>query len=315
MKLDPFKHSIALDALSLTSVLTPLLHQYRTGLDQAVLANRIQVDLAVTHSGNVEEVWTAVPATTEAGFMKAAVRVSIQLQKTLRCWLQLHWLANTANLEDTAKSAQLLAYLACKPFYPRAKDAYAYDLLDDWSNAAIDRSIRSDMPDVLSSASGLLRIHGRHDLADYYNPAHTTWFVSEIEKNGRLFYDLLTRESRIVHAWVPLIGLKPSNRQLDTARYETRVALNEVFRRTEDLSYLSPLFEIEVVAALELYIGRPVSRSLVLTGNPERNPESNALLNGDETRKVLPFPVNPRPFAQQTRRPVPFPLIEADKAA
>lgn len=315
MKLDPFKHSIALDALSLTSVLTPLLHQYRTGLDQAVLANRIQVDLAVTHSGNVEDVWTAVPASSEAGFMKAAVRVSIQLQKTLRCWLQLHWLANTANLEDTAKSAQLLAYLACKPFHPRAKDAYAYDLLDDWSNAAIDRSIRSDMPDVLSSASGLLRIHGRHDLADYYNPAHTTWFVTEIEKNGRLFYDLLTRESRIVHAWVPLIGSKPSQRQLDDARNQTRVALNEIFRRTEDLSFLTPLFEIEIVAALELYIGRPVSRFLVLTGNPERNPESNTLLNGDETRKVLPFPVNPRHFEQKTRRPVPFPLIEADKAA
>jgi hypothetical protein len=233
----------------------------------------------------------------------------------MRSWFQFYWLANPANLEDTAKSAQLLAYLACKPFHPRAKGAYSYDLLDDWSNAAIDRSIRSDMPEVLASASALLRIHGRHDLADYYNPTHTTWFVSEIEKNGRLFYDLLTRESRIVHAWVPLIGSKISQRQLETARHETRVALNEVFRRTEDLSFLTPLFEIEVVAALELYIGRPVSRSLILTGNPERNPESIALLGGGETCKVLPFPVSPRPIEQKTRRIVPYSLIEADKAA
>lgn len=315
MKLDQFKHSIALEALSLTSVLTPLLHQYRTGLDQAILANRIEVDLAVAHPGNVEDVWTAVPADGEAGFMKAAVRVSIQLQKTLRSWLQLHWLADPANLEDTAKSAQLLAYLACRPFHPRAKDAYAYDLLDDWSNAAIDRGVRAGLPDVLASASDLLRIHGRHDLADYYDPAHTSWFLDEIEKNGRLFYDLLTRESRIVHAWVPLIGSKISQRQLDQARYETRVALNEVFRRTEDLSFLAPLFEIEVVAALELYIGRPVSRSLILTGNPERNPESNAFLAGSGTRKVLPFPVSPRPIVRQTGLIIPFPLIEADKAA
>ena len=315
MKLDQFKHSVELEALSLTSVLTPLLHQYRTGLDQAVLANRIKVDLAVAHHGKVEEVWTAVPAAGESGFMKAAIRVSIQLQKTLRSWLRLHWLADLENLEDTAKSAQLLAYLACKPFYPRAKDAYAYDLLDDWSTAAIDRSIRADMPDVLSSASGLLRIHGRHDLADFYDPSHTSWFVSEIEKHGRLFYDLLARESRIVHAWVPLIGSRVSQKQLDDARYDTRVALNEVFRRTEDLSFLAPLFEIEVVAALELYIGRPVGRSLILTGNPDRYPESYALLSGGETRKVLPFPVKPRLIQRQARLPVPFPLIEADKAA
>lgn len=45
MNLDQFKHSVALDALSLTSVLTPLLHQYRTGLDQAVLANRVRVEM------------------------------------------------------------------------------------------------------------------------------------------------------------------------------------------------------------------------------------------------------------------------------
>lgn len=306
MKLDQFKHSVALDALSLTSVLTPLLHQYRTGLDQAILANRVEVDMSVVLPGSAEDTWSAVPADGEPGFMKAAIRVSVQLQKTMRCWLQMHWFASPENLADTARTAQLVAYLACKPYYPKAKNAYAYDLLDDWSTSAIDRSIRADMPDVLARVSNQLRILGRHELADYYDPSHASWFVSEIERNGQLFYELLARESRLVHAWVPLIGAKVTDRQLDEARRETRVALNEIFRRGEDLSYLAPLFEMEVVAALEMYIGKPVSRTLTLSGNPERSPQELTASFPPPPAKVIPFP---RP------RRVAYSLIEEEKAA
>ncbi len=315
MNLDQFKHSVSLDALSLTSVLTPLLHQYRTGLDQAVLANRVQVEMSVVYHGSPEDAWTAVPADGEAGFMKAAVSVSLQLQKTLRCWLQMQWFADAKNLADTARTTQLLAYLACKPYHAKAKEAYAYDLLDDWSNSAIERSIRVDMPDALARISNLLRILGKHDLADFYNPTHSSWFAGEIERNGKMFRDILARESRIVRAWVPLIGSKLTQKQLDDARRETRYALNEIFRRGEDLSHLTPLFEIEVVAALELYIGRPIGRSLTLTGNPERAPGSVALLCGRDNSNVIPFPVMTRLEQRKPRRIVPYSLIEADKAA
>jgi hypothetical protein len=315
MNLDQFKHCVALDALSLTSVLTPLLHQYRTGLDKAVLANRVEVEMTVTHQGNAEDAWRAVPADGEAGFMKGAVRVSLQLQKTLRCWLQMHWFADAENFADTAKTTQLLAYLACKPFHPKAKDAYAYDLLDDWSTSAIDRSIRADMPDVLARVSNQLRILGQHDLADYYDPSHASWFVSEIERNGKLFYEILARESRIVHAWVPRIGKAMTPKQLDEARRETGIALNEIFRRGEDLSYLRPLFEMEAVAALELYIGRPVGRSLSLTGNPERNPEATAILGGAVASNVIPFPAKPASMKLSRGRVVPYSLLDVDEAA
>jgi hypothetical protein len=299
MIFDEFKHSVALDALSLTSVLTPLLHQYRTGLDEAVLANRMDVGMTVSYEGNAADSWAAVPADGEPGFMKAAIRVSVQLQKTMRCWLQLHWFADPDNFADTAKTAQLLAYLACKPFFPKAKDAYAYDLLDDWSTSAIERGIRADMPDVLSRVSNQLRILGRHELADFYDPSHASWFVSEIQRNSRMFYDLLASESRLVHAWVPRIGKVPTQRQLDEARKETRIALNEVFRRGEDLAYLIPLFELETVAAIENYVGRPIGRRLALTGNPQWHP----------TAKVLPFPRKKRP------KVLPFSLLDDEKAA
>jgi hypothetical protein len=310
MNLESFKHSVALDALSLTSVLTPLLHQYRAGLDGSVLANRVEVVICVNRPGAIDDVWMAVPADGQYGFIKAATRVSVQLQKMMRCWLQMHWFANPENLADRARSTQLLAYLAAKPFYPKVKNAYGYDLLDDWSMNAMDRSLRSDMGDVLGRAANLMRILGKHELADYYDPAHSSWFIEEIHRNAKLFYEILTRESRILHAWIPLIGRKPTERQLEAARRETRIALNEIFRRGEDLGYLLPLFEMEIVAALETYMGRPMSRVLSLSGNPERQPEAVTL---PVSGKVIPFPAK---SAAERRRPTPpFSLIDLDQAA
>jgi hypothetical protein len=310
MNLDSFKHSLALDALSLTSVLTPLLHQYRAGIDESVLANRIDLEMTVSRPGPVDDVWMAVPADGQYGFIKVATRVSVQLQRMMRCWLQMHWFANPENLADRARTTQLLAYLAAKPFYPKVKNAYGYDLLDDRSMGAMDRSIRSDMGDVLGRAANLMRILGEHELADFYNPAHASWFVEEIQRNSKLFYEILTRESRILHAWIPIIGRKPTERQLESARRETRTALNEIFRRGDDLGYLLPLFELEIVAVLEEYIGRPVSRVLTLRGNPQREPQNSA---APQPGKVIPFP---KPASQRRRHSmIPFPLIDIDQAA
>ncbi len=289
MRFDSFQHAVALDALSLTSVLTPLLHQYRTGLDEAVLANRVEVGLRVSREGDAADDWTAVPCSGDIGFMRVATRVSVQLQKTLRCWLQLNWFANPKNFLDIERTVQIVAYLACKPFYPKAKEGYAYDLLDDWSTNSIQRSLKTDMPDVLARVSSQLRILGIHELADFYDPCHAAWFLDQIDRKGHLFYEILAREAKIIHTWVPLIGRIPSEKELLQARHATSVALNEILRRGEDLSSLGPLFEMETLAAIEAHIGKPASRKLELTGNPVKHPES-AAQPVRALAKVLSFP-------------------------
>lgn len=296
MQLDQFKHSVALDALSLTSVLTPLLHQYRTGLDQAVLANQVQIDMSVDYQGNAADAWMAVPADGENGFMKVAARVSLQLQKTLRAWLQMHWFSNPENLADTARTAPLIGYLACRLYTPKTKGVYNYDLLDDWSASAIERHIRTDMSDVLARISNQLRILGRHDLADYYNPEHVTWFIGEVQRNRKQLLELLARETRIINAWVPLLGKVLASKHIEAARRETRIALNEILRRGEDLSWLAPVFEIEAVAAVETYIGRPAGRRLTLSGAPVDAPREAAMA------KVIPFPTLEQRLARQRDR-------------
>jgi hypothetical protein len=304
MQLNPFKHSVALDALTLTSVLTPLLHQYRTGLDQAVLANQVQIVMSVDYQGNAADAWMAVPADGENGFMKVAARVSLQLQKTLRAWLEMYWFSDPENLADTTRTAQLIGYLACRLYVPKTKGVYNYDLLDDWSPNAIERHIRTDMSDVLSRISNLLRILGRHDLADYYNPEHVSWFIGEVQRNRKQLLELLARETRIINAWVPLLGKALSARQLEAARRETRTALNEILRRGEDLSWLAPLFEMEAVAAVELYIGRPAGRRLTLSGAPVDAPRQMALA------KVIPFPTVEQRLSRQRDRAEAYALVD-----
>lgn len=296
MKLDSFKHSIALDALTLTPVLTPLLHQYRMGLDSALLANRIELQIGLKYHGDASVSWEAVPADGEFGFLKAAAKTSLHLQKTMRTWLQMHWFANPDNFSDCDRTAALLAYLACKPFYAKLKNVYTYDLLDDWSAGAVDRQIRQEMPELLGSVSSLLRVLGRHELADYYNPVHAVWFVGEIQRRGKDFYELLRRESKIIHAWVPRLGKTLSERQMQEARKETRSALNEIFYRDEDLSCYAPVFEIEAVTAVDLYIGRNAGSTLTLAGNPEPVPQTAALLDATARANVIPFPAYPRPI-------------------
>ena len=314
-KINRFQHSVALDALSLTSVVTPLLHHYRAGLEHTILANRMQLDLTLSYRANPSEAWCAVPADGQVGFMKPAIRVSMQIQRSLRCWLEMFWFAGADNFSDTHRAAQVLGYLACRPYFPKAKNNYAYDLLDDWSTKSIERSVRAELPESLTRASGMLRILGHHDLADFYDPAHAKWFAAEIERDGQFFFDLLGREARIIKAWVPYIGAPMNPARLAASRHETAMALSGILHRGDSLAALAPVFEIEAVAALDLYIGRPSSRSLTLTGNPERNPEAVALLCGESPRNVRSFPVKPRLSQQVSGLVVPFPLIDAEKAA
>ncbi|WP_155121582.1 hypothetical protein [Bryobacter aggregatus] len=309
MKPLPFKHSVALDSLSLTSVLMPILHHYRTGLDQAVLADRIQLELELAYRADADAVWNAVPSDGQYGFMKCAARVSLQIQKAMRCWLQMYWFANPENFVNTAKSSQLLTYLACRPYHPKAKNAYAYDPLDDWSMTSMERSIRGDLPDSLSRAAGLLRILGKHDLADFYLPTHATWFLEETNRDGKFFFEILAREARIINAWAPHIGQPMGPDRLRKSREATAAALQGLFRRGDPLAHLAPIFEIEAVGALDLQIGRPDSRSLVLTGNPERSPEAAALSH------VMPISAPRHRFRRSGELAIPFSLIDDEQAA
>lgn len=315
MKINQFKHAVALDALSLGSVVTPLLHHYRVGLEQTVLSDRVRLSMALSYSGDPAESWCAVPQDGQPGFMKPAIRVSVQLQKSLRCWLEMFWFSGQDSFTDTTRAAQFLGYLACRPYHPKAKEAYTYDPLDNWSNRSIVRSIRAELPDVLSRASGMLRILGHHDLADFYSPRHAAWFADEIARSDQFLFDIFTREARIINAWVPHIGAALRPTDLTVLRKETASALSGIFHRGDGLGALAPVFEIEAITALDNYIGRPTGRSFTLTGKPECNPEAVALPGGQPPRNLLPFPVKTRLSQRECGLMAPFSLIDADKAA
>lgn len=290
MNFNHFEHRVAVDVMSMPTVVTPLLHHYRTGLSESIFAQRMNLDLQVDFQGNAEEIWSSVPRSGQKHFISCAKVVSVQLQRMLRAWTQLLWCSNVENLRDTERTTQVIGYLASRPFYPKNKDAYGYDLLDDAAVASILRGVKINIAEPLSMVSNQLRILGEHALADFYSPEHHDWFASEIESNSKLMFEFIAREKRILHAWIPMLGLGQPEKMLDRAREETRVALSQFPRRESDWSFLVPAIEMEATAGIEIQTERPLSRQLTLTGSPERAPESQALLSTSPRNNVIEFP-------------------------
>lgn len=297
MNFNHFEHRIVVDATSMPTVVMPLLHHYRTGLSESVFAQRMHLDLRIDFQGDADEIWGSVPRSGQKHFMLGAKVVSVQLQKVMRAWTHLLWCSDVQNLRDTDRTTQVLGYLASRPFYPKNKDAYGYDLLDDACVASIRRGAKIDMAETLTMICNQLRILGEHALADFYSPNHHEWFGQELEANSKMMFEFLAREKRILHAWIPMLGLGRPEKMVERARHETRVALSQFPRRDADWTFLAPALELEATAGIEVLMERPLSRQLSLAGSPERAPESQALLSTRPRTNLIEFP-GARPVPQ-----------------
>jgi hypothetical protein len=291
MKLSTFTHQVALDAPVLPTVLTPLLHHYRAGLQPSLFANRMTLTMDVAYEGDANAAWALVPKDGEPFHLRAAAKLSVQLQRALRAWLMFSWCANSENLSDTARTTAILAYAASRPFTPKTKMSYGYDLLEDAAVAGLHRSIRMDIAEPLASVQAQLRILGHHNLADYYSPVHAEWFSQEARRGRKVLYDILAREARIVEAWIPLMGHPLQALRFENAMNETRIALRQLLGREGDYSYLAPALAIEASAAMDLASDREVPRRLLLSGNPEKNVPAGALPLYAAPAPALQFPV------------------------
>lgn len=291
MKLSPFFHQVSLDAPTLPTVLTPLLHHYRAGLQPSLFANRMTLSLEVHYDADPAEAWSLVPKDKEPFHLRAIAKLSVHLQRTLRAWLAFHWCANTENLCDVDKTMQILAYAASKPFTPKTKMSFGYDLLESEVVAGLHRSIRLSIADPLASVQAQLRILGHHKLADYYSPAHAEWFAGEARKNHKILYEIYARELRLIEAWVLLMGHPLERRSFEKAMNETMICLRQLIRRESDYTHLAPMLAIEATSAMDLALDREAPRRLLLTGNPERNVPAGALPLYAAYPAALEFPV------------------------
>jgi hypothetical protein len=306
MKLSTFTHQVAIDAPALPTVLTPLLHHYRAGLQPSIFANRMTLTMDVAYEGDPNAAWALVPKDGEAFHLRAAAKLSVQLQRALRAWLQFAWCANTENLCDVTRTTAILAYGASRPYIPKTKMSYGYDLLEDTVVAGLHRSIRMDIAEQLASVQAQLRILGHHNLADYYCPFHAEWFSQEAKKGHKLLYDILAREARIIEAWIPLMGHPLHPLRFEHAMNETRIALRQLIGREGDYSYLALALAIEATTAMDLALDREAPRRLLLSGNPEKNVPAGALPFHAAPAPALQFPV-PHDARRRGAKVIPFP--------
>jgi hypothetical protein len=171
-----------------------------------------------------------------------------------------------------------------RPFYPKVKCSYSYDLLEDRHTESIERSVGIYIGDVLQQLSTQLRLAGEHDLADYYAPDRSDWFAQEALKSRKGLYEMISRESQMIRAWAPLLGNAPDVEFLAAAREQASPALRGIFRRDDDWKFLTPMLELEVLAGLETFLHKPKSRQLELRIRPADRPVANT------KGKLIEFP-------------------------
>ncbi|GAB4372551.1 MAG: hypothetical protein OHK0021_14920 [Bryobacter sp.] len=286
MKLATLNHELSLDALALGTALSPLLEQYTTSPVAQDLAPRVSVQLHLYRPGTVNAVWSAAPRDGSAGFLRAMTKLSVEIQRAFRNWLQLLWVSDLDNLRDTDRSAQVAAYLALRPFYPKSKNAYGYDLLEDGCLKSIERNVKLYISGVLEVFSTRLRLAGEHALADFYAPRHANWFVENALKSPKHLYEILAREEKLIRLWAPFLGREASELdseiKWESAREEVASHLRAILRRDDDWRFLAPLFEMEATAGLERHLDWPVTRRLEIFLRPLGEPHTRA--------NVIPFP-------------------------
>jgi hypothetical protein len=274
MNLLPLRQQFTLDALTLGSSLCPLLTHYEVAPHAADLARTVVASFHLSYTGDAERVWKAAPRDGSPLFLRAMSKISVEIQKAMRAWIHLLWTSDIENLRDTDRSAQVAAYLALQPFYPKRKHAYTYDVLETGCLRGIDRNLRLFYSGVLEAFSAQLRVAGEHALAQFYSSRHSNWFLDQVLKSPKHLYEILTREEKVIRHWGPFLshGIPPE--KLESVRESVAVEFRSILRRDDDWRFLVPLIEIEATTGLERYLDVPLGRRLEITISPAGQPQS-----------------------------------------
>lgn len=284
MQIQTFRHQLNLDGLTAAPLLLPLLQHYRQNLDESFLQKHLQVQFEIRYQGDANAVWLSASSAGQPGHALLVQHVSLHLQRTLRAWLHTLWFSQPRNYLDATRSRVVVAYLACRPWQPRQRDAFGYDLLEEWNENTYERNLNANLPKVLAAVEDFHRVAGRHDCAEFYAPRHSKWFLTEARHHERQFFEFLSRERRWLSTWLSKLGQPLSAGRLSAMREDGAVCFSELFCRGESFPHLSTALEIELLAAISQFAGHQLGRTLHLDARPAPAPLAHTGQN-----KVVPI--------------------------
>lgn len=200
--------------------------------------------------------WLATPPERSALFFPAFCAISAAVQRVLRERIPVAYFTNTEQFATTRYAYPALVYMASRPFRPKNRMDFTYDVLNPNMMARFFRATKLILGPVLSKVVDRLRLEGRDDLISSYQPHRAGEIIASVQRRSAstsLLYDLLVGEGTLVNELLQMGGFG-KRQPRDQAKMLAALSKNWNFRLRRmctghDLRYLAPeLFEAATAA-------------------------------------------------------------------
>ena len=267
-----FTHTSTLAPAQL-ALLEPVAARYGATISGAALDAGSPVQVTIRLKGDAPG---PVPASNHAGFLRTAARLSVAVQEALRAWLPYLWFADSTRFSDFESAATILNYAAMRPFTPKTKASYVFDVLDSDTPRAVTFSLERNLPAKLGVIEPMLRALG-FEPAVNFAPRRAERLIATFKRKPRLLYSLFVAERELVEQYLGRRDAKLIGRR-DAKLIGRR--LRRLFA-AKDFSILEPLLALEVARAL----GGNISAEICIS--PE-NSATPAALSVHDNQSVSP---------------------------
>jgi hypothetical protein len=242
----------------------------RYGLSCAGLDGAASIEVELAAPDDAASVWETFPAPASAAFLAPGARVAVAIQMAMRAWLPYIWFAEPKHFEDFDRAAVLLMYSACRPFTPRNKEAFVFDILDEDTPRAMHYSISRSLRPRLEGFEAALNSAGVSNARRY---ATRRWdrMLELLPKSRHEMNSILVAERELVEGY--LDQANPAKRDRGKVRIER--VLRKLFLK-KDFSFLAALFEWEAQRAASHAAELPASFEAKILANSQPLPPLTA---------------------------------------
>lgn len=197
-----------------------------------------------------------------------ASRISLALQTALRTWLPPVWFADRERYNDFDIAAAIFGYSFSRPYTPKSRDTFNFDVLKNESQILLRESIARGLSRRLAPLERMLAAMDM-PIAREYSPRRIEVFTRAYERNWHWVKRLLVAERMIVESCIyGYCGANP-----EKASQKVRHGIRRMFA-VEDVSALESLIQIEAARGAE----RAADRDLAVRVKILANSSSSAAL-------------------------------------
>lgn len=191
--------------------------------------------------------WLRAPDERSPAFFPVFARVSVAIQKTLREKVPASYFADVENFLNTKTAYPMLVYQASLPFHGKLRTELTYDVLNPKTLAALFRTVKVGLPELLVNVEERLRAASLDVLASRYAPkraAEIVHSVQRLSKSRKCLYILIRSEAVLVNGLLELgglggLGAKEQARRAASFEKKWNFQLRRLYPGT-DFSWLAP---------------------------------------------------------------------------